>query len=480
MPSLTNILGRIPTLSPSDREWLHLLVADWQPIADLEFADLVLMVEQPSGRFVIVASARPATASTSFDNDVVGMNLAPKIVAPFHLPDLAPAGESIELNGLVYEGHPVVHEGRPIAVLAVVRNERTKFHSDGHHPSYIRVPQQMLDMVARGEFPIEDTPSGLRHGTPRVTDGFTHLDTDGAIVFSSPNAISNFNRLGVKAGIEGTLLSEQVTEALPEHASIDENLPLVLAARAPMLTELEVRGATVSLRSIPLTVEGEPAGGVLLSRDVTEVRRREQELVTKDATIREINHRVKNNLQTVSALLNMQSRRATDPATMDALHQAQSRVAAIGLVHQILSQSVEDRVNFDDIFNPLLNMASDIASVGVPVVSHVEGSFGVINADVATPLAIVFNELVSNAVEHGLPEGGTILVEPRRDGNHLIVDVTDNGVGLGGKTSRGLGTKIVRTMVEGELSGSISWDDAEGGGTRVHVDVDLAKASRRD
>lgn len=104
----------------------------------------------------------------------------------------------------------------------------------------------------------------------------------------------------------------------------------------PWRTEVEHRGVTLSLRAIPLRNESKRWGALVLCRDVTELRRREKELVTKDATIREIHHRVKNNLQTVAALLRMQSRRMSSADGKQGLEQAMRRVSTIGSVRSQL------------------------------------------------------------------------------------------------------------------------------------------------
>ena len=143
-----------------------------------------------------------------------------------------------------------------------------------------------------------------------MADGVLRLDEDGRIVYVSPNGRSCFHRLGIEGELEGILLAEAVTSIIPARTPVDETLAVVLMGRQAWLTEVEVGGVFLSLRSIPLTRAGRRSGAALLVRDVTEVRRREQVLLNKDATIREVHHRVKNNLQTVSALLRMQARRA--------------------------------------------------------------------------------------------------------------------------------------------------------------------------
>ena len=95
-------------------------------------------------------------------------------------------------------------------------------------------------------------------------------------------------------------------------------------------------------------------------QDVTELRRRDRQIMSKDATIREIHHRVKNNLQTVAALLRLQARRVALPEARAALEESMRRVQSIALVHETLSVSIDESVDFDEIVDRLLVMLSDV------------------------------------------------------------------------------------------------------------------------
>ena len=212
---------------------------------------------------------------------------------------------------------------------------------------------------------------------------------------------------------------------------------------------------------------------------MTEIRRREQVLLNKDATIREIHHRVKNNLQTVSALLRMQGRRATNDETREALAEAERRVATIATVHEALSHNVDERVDFDEVFASILRGAALVATATGDITTRLEGAFGTVDADTAQALATVLAELVTNAVEHGLGDrDGTVTVRALRDGQSLEVHVIDDGVGVKpGAIMSGLGTRIVQTLVRGELRGTIDWLPIEGGhGSDVVVRARLSEA----
>ena len=176
--------------------------------------------------------------------------------------------------------------------------------------NYVEAADDVFAMVGRGEFPAPDAPTGPRRGAPRVGDGLVHLNSEGEVLYASPNALSCFHRLGVVGDLVGRSLVEVTAEpASTQDDTVDETLPLVLMGRAPWRIDVEARGVALSLRAMPLIEHGERVGALLLCRDVSELHRRERELITKDATIREIHHRVKNNLQTVSALLRLQARR---------------------------------------------------------------------------------------------------------------------------------------------------------------------------
>ena len=265
----------------------------------------------------------------------------------------------------------------------------------------------------------------------------------------------------------------------------------MLGGRAHLDTELATDEVALIVRAIPLRPQGEHIGAVILVRDVTDLRRRDRELVTKDATIREIHHRVKNNLQTVAALLRLQARRIDSESARSALEEAVRRVGTIAIVHETLSEAVEEQVDFDDVADRLGRMVTEVSAAGDRVRVRRDGRFGVLPSEVATALAMVLTEVLQNAVEHGYDpsselveepvEGsarGEILVTVRRLVGRLHVSVDDDGRGLpdgfdlDGSTN--LGLSIVRTLVESELGGQLAVGAAPAGrGTRAQIDVPL-------
>jgi two-component system, sensor histidine kinase PdtaS len=258
---------------------------------------------------------------------------------------------------------------------------------------------------------------------------------------------------------------------------MDDALEVVVGGREHRRTEIHGNGTYLALRAIPLEPRGEHIGAIVLCRDVTEVRRRERELLTKDATIREIHHRVKNNLQTVAALLRLQARRIDTDAGRAALEEAVRRVGTIAIVHETLAQTVDDTMNFDEVADRLLGMVAEVSAAEPQVKVRRSGSFGVLEAGVATPLAMAITEVLQNAVEHGLDDrAGQVDLLAERSADRLRVLIEDDGRGLPHdftvESSGRLGLQIVRTLV-GELNGSLDVAPRPEGGTRVVLDVPL-------
>jgi two-component sensor histidine kinase/PAS domain-containing protein len=490
--TLADMLRTTTDLEPAESEWLHLLVGDWQLIADLSFADLVLWVRGGMDGWRAVAHVRPNTGPMVFYEDIVGRTSTRSRAAMLDVAArdrrivASPAPSMREDMAIREDSVPVVRGDRVVGV--VTRHTNL---TGGRTPSrleltYRELADSILRMVSTGEFPSPSSPTGMRRGAPRVGDGVIHLDAEGVIRYASPNAVSAVHRMGHIGDVIGEVLAKIVADLAAGGAQhVDESLAVVVMGRASWRTEVETASATVTMRAIPITNAGVRTGAMLLVRDVSELRRREQELLTKDATIREIHHRVKNNLQTVAALLRLQARRMPEDNARLALEEAVRRVATIALVHETLSAGFDETVNFDEIALRGLRAVVEVARREHRVESQFTGSFGRVRAEDATALAMIISELVQNAVEHGLSDrDGTVSVtvdrQPREDGDELTVTVLDDGRGLPAgfrPVLAGLGTRIVTSFVQ-DLRGRIRWENAEPAGTKVEFVATLRPVGR--
>ncbi|ALG85569.1 sensor histidine kinase [Gordonia phthalatica] len=505
MATLTDLLAEHTTLSAPAAEHLQRLVAEWQLLADLSFADYLLAVPGTSGAIVYVAQVRPNTASTVFPRDEVGHRVDQPASVQGANPLMAAALRSgvIEREGIASRfgnfliervAVPVSFDGQVIAVLG-----RAGDASDPRPPSplesaYRDASEALCRMVVEGTFPLDEANT-LGLSTPRAGDGFIRIAAGGAVSFASPNALSAVHRMGWTTDLGGSQVAEVLAALLTDpFESADAGAMIAAAAGTTgdgalpppdmaLRMELDARRATVLLRTVPLRSAGQSRGAILLIRDVTEVRRRDLALISKDATIREIHHRVKNNLQSVSALLRLQARRSGNADTIAALNEAVRRVSSIALVHEMLSGSVDEEVDLDAVVDRLASSLVDVwlPDGGTRVTVRRDSRLGVLPADLAMPLVMVLTEVIQNSIEHGFTpgqEGAEIVIGAQRDVRDLRVTVTDNGQGLPAgfdlSTSNHLGLQIVNTLVSNDLDGTIALVEAPSGvGTLAQVDIPL-------
>jgi len=463
------------------------------------FADLLLFARADGAddRFVVLGQVRPTTSQTFHLEDLVGrvMDLAqrPVIARAWRLGSVVEGEVTIpsrnEVGRLVCI--PVRWQGELVALMT-----RESALSIGRRHGelervYVEVFDRLARMIANGEFPFP-IDELVTSETPRVGDGVLVLDASARVDYASPNAVNALHRMGVTSGTVGIRLDEAGLEQSVVTLAFHTKLPV---------TEEVNRGGDVAvvMRCVPLLDHGTVSGALVLLRDVSDLRRRDRLLLSKDAAIREVHHRVKNNLQTISSLLRLQARRMPTYEARHALEESERRVRSIALVHEILSRDTNDKVDFNDILPSLARMAEDMRTSEAPMRISYSGEAGQLEAAIATPLAVVLTELLQNAAEHALPErrgdptgapslepgpgGGRDLQDGRssfvvevglwRTDTELRVTVRDNGVGLPAGFSidgtSSLGLSIVRSLVRSQLGGTIAM--RTDGGTLVELVV---------
>ena len=476
-------LARLNTgLDDSGLSHLHRLVATWQVLADLSFSDLLLLapVEGEGGRrFLVLAQVRPTTGQTLYPEDLVGRVVdeadRPLVARALHLGEIV-TGVAPVLGGTErarLECIPVREAGRPIAVVSLEGSTTSARRPGELERFYVDVFGRLARMVAEGSFPFARSEVELEEA-PRVGDGVIVLDEGRRVRFASPNAVSALHRMGIHAYTTGLQLGEVGFDQSPIDAMFREP--------APVMVEMQRGDTSIVVHGLPLLDAGTVVGGIVMLRDVTDLRHRDRMLVTKDATIREIHHRVKNNLQTIAALLRLQARRLRSDEARMALEESERRIRSIAVVHETLSRDASDVVPFDEIVRPLARLVEEAAGgPDFPIRIEVEGHIGDVPGELATPLAVVLNELVQNAVDHAYPPGrsplamGRVRVHLSRAGDDVVLEVADEGVGLPPgfdlEDASGLGLSIVHTLVTSEMGGSLELRDDHGARAIVRVPV---------
>jgi two-component system, sensor histidine kinase PdtaS len=307
MSLLNDLLADRAGLDPEVVDHLQLLLSDWQILADLSFADLLLFVphklQDGTPTYLCVGQMRPYTAQTIYHEDLVGQ--------AFPITDRPMVGRALEEGRVIRDtdpdwstGVPVREEAIPVrygddfvAVVTREANVSTARSPSNLELTYLQSAAELAQMLADGTFPYPGDRYDERELSPRVGDGIMRLDSRGRVTYASPNAISAYRRLGSLENVIG----QEVGDFEPDA----EDMVEALVNGEPLEIEIERQGTVVLRRLLPLCRESEVIGGLLLVREVTELRRHERALRVKDATIREIHHRVKNNLQTVASLLRL-------------------------------------------------------------------------------------------------------------------------------------------------------------------------------
>ena len=477
MATLSEIASLRTTLSEGAVAHLHRLVAAWSLLADLSFSDMFLVA--PDGRhdFVVLAQVRPNNRATMIVDDLVGTT---QTASHWPLISQSFASRNVEKGVVHIDGVdeelpnwiiPVGYDGEMIAALVRVQGP-LRGPASAYESVYLDIFDRFCVMVGDATFPYREADVA-GPGFPRVGDGIILIDERGLVEFATPNATNALHRLGLYVTTEGRSLKELGLHVRELERAREYGMPR---------REDVARGdVAIDFLCAPL-LEGRGVTGVMvILRDVSELKRLDRQITSKDAAIREVHHRVKNNLQTVSSLLRIQSRRSENPEVRTALLEAERRIRSIAVVHEVLSREPGDVVNFGEIIPSLVTLGEESEFGNHQLEIFVDGDLGSLPTDIATPLAIVVAELLMNAAEHAFvgwapDELGVITLTLRSSQGHHIAEIRDNGNGLAPnfsfEVSNTLGLSIVRDLVRNQLRGTIVMTNCiDGPGTVVTVRV---------
>ncbi len=231
--------------------------------------------------------------------------------------------------------------------------------------------------------------------------------------------------------------------------------------------ELTFGDNIVLLKAISIRRGEQFKGGLILLSDITDLRQKEKQLTIKSAVIKEIHHRVKNNLQTISSLLRLQMRRTKSEAIRRAFQDSIHRIKTIALVHETLSQTGIDDIELNRTIDRVVSMLIQTVSNPEKEIQYsIEGDIVVVPSAKATPIALILNELAQNCLDHGFENrvNGYIRVRVNVIEGDIQIVIHDNGPGfdVASLTDDTLGIRIVKTLVEEDLNGRLWYETDEG------------------
>ena len=484
MSTLLEIAEAFTTLDGAATDHLLRLTSSWSLLADLSFSDMVLLVpdRDATSDFLVLAQVRPNNRSTMVADDLIGTRQSGA--------EWASARQALEAARLVVgdvaiagvRGRipvwciPVRFKDDVIAVLVRLQGQ-LRGPASLYEQVYLSIFERLCTMVSEATFPFrEDTVAGP--GMPRVGDGIILVNGLGQIEFATPNATNALHRLGLYTSFEGRTFAAMGFPVRVVDRALDDGLPVMDVVEGP-------KDVAITFHCVPLFNHGLVTGVLVLVRDISDVRQLNRAVLNKEAAVREVHHRVKNNLQTISSLLRLQGRRSEQEETRIALQEAERRVRSIAVVHEVLSREPGEEVDFDQIIASVVTLVEDTWLTPQPMEMVVNGSLGMLATDVATPLALALTELLTNAAEHafvarGDDDGrvGVISLNLSIEEGRAVALIRDNGRGLTPGFSldaaTSLGLSIVRDLIRAQLHGTIdmiSVDADQGGGTQVRVSI---------
>ncbi|MBA3331900.1 MAG: histidine kinase N-terminal domain-containing protein [Actinobacteria bacterium] len=442
-------------------------------LADLIHAD-VLLFAPSAPQVTVLAHARPEPVPSLYLHPLTGRRLRQDQISPVARV-LSQKRPRHGVHGTVVGGVPIVREtfaledasGKVVAALvtetAVIEHERHRKRS----AIFKRAIGRVRDLVVQGRL-----VGGENIGRLGVHDGIMVIGADGEIQYVTAVTENLYRLLGYADSLVNAQLSELDTNEYVAFRAIELRTCLeqrvteqdrIWIKKAVPLPPTEGRGWERYLPGRPLT------GAIIVIQDVTDEVRKEQELRVKNAMIQEIHHRVKNNLQTISALLRLQARRTHSQEVAEILQQTVSRILSVAVVHEFLSKDESSIINIHEVSNRILReVTHGTLDPAKQIRLSLEGvKQFLLPAQQATSCALIINELLQNAVEHGY-EGrtdGEITVRLLQTDDSMAVEIEDDGRGLpSGFDPRqgGLGLTIVRTLVNEDLKGQLQLENGRG------------------
>lgn len=420
-------------------------------IAEMVDADIFIdcITRNPDAAIVVAE----ANAKHSMYKDTVVGQLAYRKNEPAALRTLDIGIPTFELKAITQEDITVKQnvvairwEEKVIGVL-IMERDVTRDYADKRN---MQILAETAEQLAQALMIQNATRNNTNHITNYVADAILIADQTGHMIYSNPGAQKLYEALGYRESIVGMHFDNVVLDS--------STLMEIKDKEYLEIDEVRIGSLTLNIKYSIMKQNNQEVGLVIHIRDITDVKNKEKELILKSVAIREIHHRVKNNLQTIASLLRIQSRRITDENAKKAFQESINRVLSIAVTHELLAQNGVDDVDIKDILTNIVKGAMLFSkSMNFQLNVEIKGDSVNINSEKATSIALVVNELVQNCVEYafvGRTEGDIIITIEKGEFVSTVI-VADDGIGFqSSKVKIGsLGLSIVEQLIKDKLKG---------------------------
>lgn len=432
-----------------------------QPVANLVDADIFIDCPGRDGDAIVVAEAKPSDVPSSYKKTVVGMlakqENEPAVARTFRLGVGTKEMKAItQENGMTIQTVEAIRNGGKIigVLIQEKRLDEQRELSDRIHfsqQSDERIAVALTHMASEGNWLTEC-----------IDEAIVMVNHEGIVSFRNTLAKELYQTLGYVEDVLG--------QPYKNIRLVEDTSDTVREVNGFTVKQATVSGRVLTLRRIPLNT-ADMAFAIVI-QDETWRWEQEQALILKSVAIKEMHHRVKNNLQTIASLLRLQMRRTDNADTREVLGESMNRILSIASTHEVLSQSGVDEVMLGAVLNNIRSNTLRYFEGPRRVDISIEGDDFAVDSDIATSIAMVVNELLQNSFKYAFPErneGGRVRVVVTRGDLYSEIRVADNGSGfdIGKVEKSSLGLSIVQTLVKDKLKGNLEIESGPAGTNTV-------------
>jgi two-component sensor histidine kinase/PAS domain-containing protein len=446
-----DICRKVTALTPAQIDTLDFSSGILQMAADLAHAQVTVYARAAAENFlVIIAQMKPNTSFIQYKPNLLGTTVSASeesLVWRTITSGEAISGQrewALGMEALAMRTFPLKDAAGKI-IAAVSFEFSGEDESTGDHGILIETAYLLLTSPRTGFAETLYRPLSAR-------DGIVIVDERGQIVFANTAATSIYKVFGLGRIVGRRVYDRQVNIRLAQKA---------FNTRQPQEAELEIGNIVLAQRALPVVRGNQTLRTIVIVADITEIKKKEKELLIKSAVIQEIHHRVKNNLQTIASLLRLQARRTKSHEVKAALRESVNRILSISVVHEFLSQQDAEYIDVAEVAKNILDLViQNMLEPDFNIQTVFNGQKIVLPSDQAISLALAINELIQNSIEHGFVgrREGVIGVDMAILKDDYQIEIWDNGIGLPPdfqqRGSSSLGLQIIRTLIEHDLGGS--------------------------
>lgn len=460
MSSIRELLVEYSSLKEEEINYLAQINESLKHISKLSNSDVFIDVRYLNENNAAIVVAEHLHEEHSTYNESVVSKLAYRDNEPAVLKALDTGTICNNIKALSQENKHIVQNVVPITydskTIAVLIEERVQTNQEVSNQK-IKVLNKELDIITNILCSIIGVD--IQGGQGLISEAVLIYDDNQHVVYYNDKAQQIYKDLGFKGELNTYVYKQLTFSQLPFNESNDK--------------EDIIKAGNYYLSEKKHFTSAKEAKCIVIIEDITDIKHKDDEIVTTKYAISEMHHRIKNNLQIIGSMLRIQGRLSNNEEVRDALNSSIQRIIATSNVHEILSKTLEDQADVQAVVGNLVKeMEQYLNTKGQDIKINLEAQPIVLDNVKLTIVSIVLNELIMNSVEHGFKnnELGKIDITITSEHDCLEIIVKDDGHGYDQeKVELGLGSNIVQSYVHDSLNGTLKVSSVKDLGTTTRI-----------